>query len=272
MGGSARSGQQRGMRRGYDLETQIEVTLEEVAKGAKKEIDFTRQDLCTTCNGNGAKPGSKPVTCVACGGQGQVAQTGFGGMFRMVTTCPSCGGQGKVYREKCSDCKGSGRMPKHRVLVVPIPAGIREGQAIRISGEGEPGQGGGPRGDLHVVIHVAAHQVFERDGDDLVLKMPISFAQAALGASVKVPTLEDEQTVTIKPGTQHGATIRIPGKGLPNLRGGRAGDLVVILGIEVPTRLSDKQERLLRDYAATENRDVMPESHGFWEKIKQYLS
>lgn len=268
-GGGARS--QTGARRGYDLETQVRIDLSDVLEGTEVEVEFTRQDECETCGGNGAKPGSEPVTCVTCAGQGKVAQSGFGGMFRMVTTCPACGGAGKSYADKCPKCGGSGRQPKRRVLTVRIPAGIHDGQAVRVPGEGEPGAHGGPRGDLHVVVRVKAHKLFERDGDNLVLRMPVSFSQAALGAEVEVPTLNGRQTLKIKRGTQHGELFRVPGAGLPNLRSGRRGDMVAVLMIEIPQRLTKRQEQLLRDFAETENHDVLPESGGFWDRIKDYL-
>lgn len=270
-GGRQRRGRQ-GPQRGYDLQTQAEVTLEEVAEGVEREIEFTRQDLCESCKGSGAAPGAQPIACVACGGAGQVAQSGLGGMFRMVTTCPSCGGAGKVVKEKCTTCGGDGRQPKKRVLNVKIPVGIHDGQAIRVPGEGEPGHLGGPHGDLHVVVRVQEHELFTREDDHLILKMPISFTQAALGATLEVPTIQGTHEITIKPGSQHGDIIRANGKGLPNLRGGRHGDLAIILLIEVPTKLTDRQEDLLREYAETEHRDVMPHSSGFWDKIKSYIS
>lgn len=258
--------------RGYDLQTEVTLELEEVLRGAEKEIEFTRQDNCDTCAGTGAKPGSRPETCRTCGGQGQVAQSGFGGMFRMVTTCPSCGGAGQVLRDRCPTCGGQGRRPRHRVLTVKIPPGIHEGQAVRVPGEGEPGSHGGPRGDLHVAVRIAEHKLFARDRDDLILQMPLSFTQAALGAQVQVPTLDGPHTLTIKPGSQHGQTIRIPERGLPNLRTGQRGDLIVVLEIEIPKKLSKKQEQLLREFADTEDRTVLPASTGFWDKIKQYLT
>ena len=275
-GGGGRGRGQR-VRRGYDLEYNTEITLEEVHTGVEQTVEFKRQDICETCDGTGGKPGTEPVACVTCGGVGQVQQSGFGGMFRMVTTCPACGGAGKIYAEKCPDCRGKGRMPKARTLSVKIPAGIHDGQAIRVAGEGEPGeaQGGqaGPRGDLHVVVRVAEHDLFSRDGDDLVLKMPISFTQAALGATVNAPTIGgDEEELTIKPGTQHGEVVKVHGAGLPNLRSGRRGDLLVVLLIEVPKKLTEKQEELLREYAETEDLEVMPHSRGFWDTMKSYLS
>jgi len=193
-------------------------------------------------------------------------------MFRMVTTCPSCGGAGQVVRERCATCGGQGRRPKHRVLTVKIPRGIHEGQAVRVPGEGEPGSQGGPRGDLHVAVRLAEHKLFARDGDDLILRMPLSFTQAALGAQVDVPTLDGQETLAIKHGSQHGQTLRIPERGLPNLRTGRRGDLIVVLEVEIPKKLSKKQEQLLRDFAATEDHSVLPASTGFWDRIKQYVS
>jgi len=269
-GGGRRAGGTRAQR-GYSLQTEIEITLEEVAKGTEAEVEFTRRDNCKTCAGSGHKPGSKPITCVTCAGQGQVAQTGFGGMFRMVTTCPACKGQGKIYKESCADCKGSGSQPLKRKLSVKVPAGIHDGQAIRVTGEGEPGAGGGPRGDLHVVVRIEPHNLFTREDDHLILRMPISFTQAALGAIVKVPTLNGQKEVRIEAGSQHGTLHRITGEGLPNLRSGRKGDLVVAQMIEIPKKLTTAQREVLLEYAKTEDHDVMPESKSFWAKIKEYL-
>jgi molecular chaperone DnaJ len=276
MGGMGGMGGRRGRgsraRKGYDLETETEISLEEALSGVEREIEFTRQDTCESCEGSGAKPGSGTDTCVTCAGQGQVAQSGFGGMFRMVTTCPACEGAGQTIREKCTTCKGSGKQPRKRVITVNIPPGVHDGQAVRVPGEGEPGTQGGPRGDLHVVLRIAEHELFDRDADDLVLRMPLSFTQLALGANVQVPTLEGEEALTLQPGTQHGHVFRMRGKGLPNLRTGRRGDLLVIAEIEVPTKLTDDQERLLREFAETEHNDsVLPHREGFWEKIKSYL-
>jgi len=275
-GGAGRGRRGQRAQRGYDLETQVEITLEEVLHGCEKEIDFTREDLCENCNGTGGKPGSEPIVCATCGGAGKVQQSGFGGMFRMVTSCPSCQGQGRYYGEKCGSCHGKGRKPRHRVLTVRVPAGVREGQAVRVAGEGEPGPAGngseGPRGDLHVVVTIKEHKLFERDGDHLILRMPISFTQAALGATIETPTLEDQEQITIRPGSQHGDMIRLEGRGLPNLRSGQRGDMIVLQMIEIPKKLSAKQKELLREFAETEDRSVMPHSNGFWERIKEYLS
>jgi molecular chaperone DnaJ len=274
--GGGRRGGRSGAQRGYDLETQADITLQDVYQGVEKEIEFTRQDICETCEGSGGKPGTEPSACTACGGVGQVQQAGLGGMFRMVTVCPNCQGAGKVYLDKCIDCKGSGRTARKRKVSVKVPAGIRDGQAIRVQGEGEPGISAngrpGPHGDLHVVIRVEEHEVFKREEDHLILQMPMSFTQATLGAEVSVPTLDGETTVKIKPGTQHGTLYEIDGEGLPNLRSSRRGKLIVVLVLEVPTKLSQKQKDLLREFAETEDHRVLPQTNGFWDKMKNYLA
>ncbi len=272
-GGSRRRGGRQRQARGYDLRTDIEVTLEDVATGIEHEIEFTRKDVCETCTGDGGKPGTQPVACVMCGGAGVISKGTA--IFQIRHACPQCGGAGKSFAEKCPACRGAGQMPKDRRLSVRIPAGIHDGQAVRVQGEGEPPPGPtqGQRGDLHVVVSVKPHDMFQREGDHLILKLPTSFAQAALGATIDVPTLDEGMTeLTIKPGTQHGDIHRMPGKGLPSLRTGRRGDLVIVTLIEVPRKLTDEQKDLLRAYAETEDLDVLPESKGFWAKLKESLS
>jgi molecular chaperone DnaJ len=271
-GGNHRRG---GVPRGYDLETEVEITLEEVLSGAEREVDFKRLDVCQTCEGSGAKPGSKPTQCSTCGGVGQVIQTGLGGMFRMQTTCPHCRGRGTVVVDKCGDCRGSGRVSVKRKLSVKLPAGIHDGQAVRVTAEGEPPPpemspaGQGLRGDLHVVVRVREHDKFERDVDDLLLAAPINFSQMALGAQIDVPTLDGTRQVNIPAGTQHGALFRINGSGLPNLRSGKRGDLVVIAQLVVPRKLNESQKRLLAEYAKTEDVPVGTGPESAWEKIKR---
>lgn len=263
-GGGARAN------RGYDLETEIEIELAEAAEGVSREVEFSRRDRCETCEGSGAKPGSLVEACSTCAGQGRVAvRQGF---FQMVRTCPDCQGSGQVVREKCADCGGTGRRPLHRKIEVSVPAGIREGQVIRVPDEGEPGDHGGPRGDLHVVVHVESHDLFQRDGDNLVVPMPISFSQAALGDTVEAPTLEGTTELEIPRGTQHGATFRIRNEGMPNLRTGRPGDLIVQVLIEIPKKLTKRQEELLREFTETEDHRVMPHSRGFFEKLRAYIA
>lgn len=267
-----------GVARGYDLETEAEITLEQVFTGAVVDVDFTRLDVCPTCNGDGAKPGTERRACTACGGHGQVAQSGLGGMFRMVTTCPHCRGVGKIIAEPCPDCRGRGRVSKRRKLSVNVPAGVHDGQAVCLRGEGEPPApelsptGQGIRGDLHVRVRVALHKWFQRDGDNIILEIPISFTQAALGAEVEIPTIEGASHVLKVPrGAQFGQVIKMNGQGLPSLRSKRRGDMLVVVRIEIPKKLTDRQEDLLRQYAETEDLSVMPESGSFWSRIKEML-
>ncbi len=258
--------------RGYDLETQVQITLQDVAKGCEREVDFTRQDVCEACGGSGAKPGTKRVACRTCGGRGQVAQRGFGGMFQMVTTCPHCMGQGSTVETPCATCDGSGRHPKKRTVAVKIPAGVHDGQAVRVRGEGEPGENGGPHGDLHAYVRVKGHEFFARDENHLVMQLPVSFAQAALGADVEVPTLFGKSHLRVPPGTQHGDVLMLKGLGLPDLRSGQQGHELVQIVLEVPKKLAKKQEELLRQYAETEEFHVLPARKSFFDKLKSYVT
>jgi molecular chaperone DnaJ len=267
-GGRGGAGQRARAARGYDLETQVELSLAEVATGAEKTIEFERQDICDTCKGSGAKPGSSPIVCVQCGGNGRVAQQGFGGMFRMVTTCPNCRGRGTVVREHCVSCSGTGRQLRKQTVPVKIPAGVHEGQAVRITGQGEPGEPGAPAGDLHCYIAVKPHPIFSRHNNDLVCQFPISFTQAALGATIEVPTLKGKEEMEIPAGTQHGEVFKMRGKGLPDVRSHKPGDELVQVLIEVPKRLTEKQRQLLHDYAATEDGATMPQRRSFLDKLK----
>ena len=263
----------RGVRpqRGYDLETQVELTLAEVATGAEKTIEFERQDACDACKGSGAKPGTSPTVCPQCGGQGRVAQQGFGGMFRMVTACPNCRGRGTVIRDHCLSCGGTGRQLKKRVVTVKIPAGVHEGQAVRIVGEGEAGETGAPAGDLHCYITIRPHPLFTRHNNDLVCQVPISFTQAALGGEIEVPMLKGSEKLTVPAGTQHGEVFKLKGKGLPDIRSYRSGDQIVQIVIEIPKKLNEKQKQLLRDFAATEDSLVMPQKKSFVDRLKDML-
>jgi molecular chaperone DnaJ len=269
-GGGGAGARPRGSR-GFDLETQVELTLSEVATGAETTIEFEKQEHCDTCKGTGAKPGSSPVVCVQCGGQGRVAQQGFGGMFRMVTTCPNCRGKGSVVRDHCATCGGSGRQMRQKKVTVKIPAGVHEGQAVRLAGEGEPGEAGGPNGDLHCYIAIKPHPVFSRHNNDIVCQVPISFTQAALGGRIEVPTLKGKEELDVPAGTQHGEVFKLKGKGLPDLRSYKSGDELVQILIEIPKKLSDKQKVLLREFAETEDGHHMPQRKGFMEKLKEML-
>ncbi len=259
----------RGPQRGFDLETQVDLTLEEVANGVEKTIEFEKQDACPQCNGSGAKAGSSPVVCVQCGGQGRVAQQGFGGMFRMVTACPNCRGRGTVIRDHCPSCGGTGRQLRKSTVTVKIPAGVHEGQAVRVAGQGEIGEAGAPPGDLHCYITVKQHAFFTRHNNDLVAQVPISFTQAALGATIDVPTLDGKWDLTVPQGTQHGEVFKIKGKGLPDLRNQRRGDELIQIMIEVPRKLTEKQKSLLKELASLEDHNAMPAKKGFFDKVKE---
>jgi molecular chaperone DnaJ len=282
-GARGRTRQRGGVPRGYDLEYEVEITLEEVLAGASRDLDFKALDVCQRCSGSGAKEGSEPSTCSTCKGRGQVEQAGLGGMFRMVTACPHCQGRGRVILEKCVDCRGGGRVPVKRQLLVKIPPGVQSGQVVRVTGEGEPPApeasptGQGIRGDLHVVVRVQKHEVFERDGDHLLIALPVAFSQLALGTTCDVPTITAEglgtTTLKIPGGSQHGSIYRVPGKGLPNLRSGDRGDLVVIVQLVVPRKLDEEQKRLLQQYAATEELDVGDgDKESFWNRLKDAVT
>ena len=292
-GGQARAGgrRQRGPARGYDLETEVEVSLRDVLDGCEREVRFQRAEVCSACKGSGAKPGTKPVECQTCGGQGQVAQTGLGGMFRMVTACPACGGRGNVVKDRCGECRGAGRTAVSRTLSVRIPKGIADGQVVRVAGEGEPPQqqvsadGTGVRGDLHIVVRVATDDRFERQGSDLITTLDVSFADAALGGTVEVSTLEGASETTIDAGTQHGELFRLEGKGVPDLRTGKRGDLVVVVHVDVPRKLNARQRELIQALREAERptkpkaagaegaaeRDSKRRRGGFWGKMKDSL-
>jgi molecular chaperone DnaJ len=267
-------GRGRGPQPGADLEVPVEIELEEVIAGTERTIEFERVDYCERCSGRGAEPGSSLQTCQTCGGYGQVEQaTGFGMLMgRIVTTCPHCRGQGKVPKERCKTCSGRGLKASHRQLNVRIPGGIQDGQAVRIRGEGEPSESGGPRGDVYCHVHIKQHPFFRRHNNDLVLQLPISFTQAALGAEIEVPTLRGKTTLKIPHGAQYGDTYRLPGEGLPDLHSRRTGEQIVQILIEVPRKMTKQQEKLLREFAETEDHQVSPEAKGFVERLKEYFS
>ncbi len=268
-GGRRRGAQRGGPTRGYDLETGVELTLNEIASGAEKTIEFTRQDRCGQCSGSGAAKGSKPSRCPMCGGSGQVAKSG--GFFQMVSTCPQCRGNGQVITKPCGKCKGSGRVPRKRAVKIKVPAGVHEGQGIRVAGEGEPGQHGGPNGDLYCYVRVKPHEFLERDGNNLIAVVPITFTQATLGTTIEVPSLDGTQQLKIPAGTQYGSLFRIRAQGLPDIRSGRTGDQLVQVTIETPTNLKTRQEELLREFAEVENINVSPKAQGFFDKLKQHF-
>ncbi len=274
-GGGMGRGRGRGrVERGVDIQTVVEVDLKEVATGVEKTLRFERADFCDRCGGQGAEPGTQRRQCRTCGGYGQVERQTSLGVFmtRTVTECPTCHGRGDLAEKPCKACNGTGQALKERVLNVKIPAGIHDGQSVRVRGEGEPGPGRSARGDLHCLVHVRPHEFLQRDGDHLICRLPISFTQAALGSQVEVPTLTGTSPLRIPPGTQHGAVFQLQGKGLPNLRGGRSGDEIVQVLVEIPKKLTKAQEELLRKFAATEDKTVLPESKGFFDRVKEYLT
>jgi molecular chaperone DnaJ len=268
-GARGRRSARAGPARGYDLETTVELTLNDIAHGTEKTIEFTRQDTCSECNGTGSAKGSSPTPCPACRGTGRVVRGG--GFFQMVSTCGQCGGSGQIITNPCKKCKGSGRIPKKRTVNIKIPPGVHEGQGIRVASEGEPGRGGGPRGDLYCYVRVKPHEFLQRHGNNLVVVVPISFTQAALGTMIDVPTINGARGLKIPPGTQYGSIFRIKGEGLPDVRTRRTGDQLVQVTIETPRRLSAEQQQLLTEFAKTENKHVSPQSISFFEKLKKHF-
>jgi len=259
----------RGPRRGSDITCEVSLTLEEVARGTTKEVRFERSLLCSLCRGSGAKPGSAPETCHRCGGRGQVVQSA--GILRVQTTCPSCRGQGAVITDPCPHCHGNGFVANKVVRDVVIPPGVDNGTRVRLTGEGEPSPDGGPEGDCYCFVTVEDHSLFARDGVHLVVQIPITYSQAALGATLEVPTLEGRDELTIPPATQSGKVFRLRGRGMPDLHGRGVGDLHVRTVIEVAAKLSARQEELLRELAEEENTHVSPHRKTFLETLKDYF-
>jgi molecular chaperone DnaJ len=244
--------------RGQDLGYELEITLEEAAKGTEKEIVVPRTEKCEVCDGSGASPGTLPKTCLKCNGAGQVRSTRSNGFltYVQVTPCSECRGRGKIIESPCNKCHGTGLTKKRRKINVKIPEGIDEGYQLRLRGEGEMAPNGGEPGDLYVLVHIARHELFMREGDDLWHVLIIGYPQAALGAEVSVPTLDGSATVKIKPGTQAGETIRLKGNGMPRFRGYGKGDLLVRVGISVPEKLTAKQRALLEQLAEEFDQNV----------------
>ena len=257
------------VRKGADVKCEVTLDLIEAARGATKTITYQRHESCTECQGSGAKPGSKPETCRYCNGQGQVVQSS--GIFRVQTTCPACRGAGKTIKDPCSNFRGAGRVAKKVQREVSIPAGVDEGTRLRLGGEGEPSPGGGPPGDCYCFISVKDHPFFQREGAHLVCQVPISYTQAALGASIEVPTLEGREELAIPAGTQPGEIFRLRGRGMPSPGRRGKGDLVVQVNLEVPKSLTDRQEELLRELAEVEKAHVSPHRKSFFEKLKDYF-
>ncbi|MDQ6632869.1 MAG: molecular chaperone DnaJ [Verrucomicrobiota bacterium] len=255
-----------GEQRGADLRYDLELTFMEAAHGCEKEISVSKLDQCETCQGSGAEKGSTIKTCATCGGRGQVISSR--GIFSIAQTCPRCEGRGKVVEKPCKICHGAGRREKTSKIKIKIPAGVDPGSRLRSSGNGEAGARGGTSGDLYVVLHVKEHEIFEREGDDLICEVPISFVQAALGAEVEVPTLSGKSEIKIPAGTQAGAVFRLKGKGVQNVQGYGTGDLHVRVAVEVPTHLNNEQRAKLEEFGQLCDENVNPLSKGFFEKAR----
>jgi molecular chaperone DnaJ len=256
-------------RDGADLRYDLEITLEDAARGVEKEISFRKQMACERCDGSGAEPGSKRVTCATCRGAGQVRRSG--GIITFTQTCPTCGGAGTRIEKPCSGCRGEGRVARNTKLNVRIPPGVDTGSRLRSSGNGEAGLAGGQPGDLYIVLSVKEHELFERQGDDLFCEIPIKFTLAALGGSIEVPTLSGKAALKIPHGTQSGTTFRLRGRGMPSLRGGAQGDQLVRVQVEVPTVLSGEQRRLLEEFGRVSGDAAEPTSRSFFEKAKKFF-
>ncbi len=258
--------------RGADLRYNLEITLEDAARGTETKIRIPTLEACDTCHGSGAKAGTEPVSCPTCHGQGQVRiQQGF---FSLQQTCPRCGGSGKFIREPCQTCGGAGRVKRQKTLSVKIPAGVDEGDRIRLSGEGEAGVNGGPPGDLYVVIRLKAHPVFQREENDLHCEMPISFTAAALGGEIEIPTLDGSAKIKIPPETQSGRVLRLRGKGIKGVRSHAHGDLLCHVVVETPVNLTVRQRELLLELEAINQEESGrhdPRARSWMERVKEFF-
>jgi molecular chaperone DnaJ len=256
--------------RGADIASHVTLELVEAARGVTKTVEFERHEACETCGGTGAKAGSQPETCSYCRGRGQVVQAS--GIFRVQTTCPACRGRGSVIKEVCKTCRGEAYLLRRIKREVVIPAGVDGHTRMRLAGEGEPSPDGGRRGDCYVIINVKDHPLFQREGHDLICRVPILFTQAALGATIEVPTLDGPEELKLPAGTQTGQVFSLRGRGVPDPRGGGVGNLLVQVEIDVPKSLSPEQEQLLRELAEVERTNVTPRRQGFLEKLKSYFN
>ncbi len=272
-GGNRGGGGRSSVYRGADLRYNLEVTLEEAARGTETRIRIPTMAECDTCSGSGAKKGSEPKTCPTCGGHGQVRmQQGF---FSIQQTCPKCHGTGRYIPDPCGTCHGSGRVKQHKTLSVKIPAGIDEGDRIRLSGEGEPGVNGGPPGDLYVQIHLKPHAVFQRDHDDLHCEMPVSFATAALGGEIEIPTLDGVARLKIPAETQTGKVFRLRSKGIKGVRSISQGDLLCHVVVETPVNLTDRQREILEEFEEISRGNAerhSPRAQSWMDRVKEFFS
>ena len=270
-GGSSRGRSQNAPQRGSDLQYNLTLTFEEAAFGCRKEFKFQRSAVCDACAGTGAKPGTQPQTCPTCHGSGQqrVTMNSPFGQVQTMRTCPTCGGKGKIIKDKCSKCSGTGFTRVTRTVTLNVPAGVDDGQNFKtIPGEGEPGRNGGPAGDLLITVFVKPHPFFERDGNSVLMEMPVTFAQAALGAEIEVPTIDGRVKLTIPEGTQSGTTFRLKGKGIPGLNGRGRGDQYVTVYIETPRNLNREQKEALKKFSESLGEKNYEEHKSFFGKFK----
>jgi molecular chaperone DnaJ len=261
-------------RRGADLQYNLNLDFEEAVFGIEKEVEFIRDEKCTRCEGSKAEPGTPPMRCSTCGGQGEVRQsrqTLFGSMVQ-VTTCPTCGGIGEIVETPCTQCNGRGIERQNRRKVVQVPAGVDSGTRIRLGGEGQPGMNGGPNGDLYLNIRVNKHQFFHRRDYDILLNLDINIAQATLGADVEIPTVDGPAILKIPAGTQPGKVLRMRGKGVPYLRSDRRGDQLVVINTEIPKRLSSEQRELMEKLAESLGTEVKPQERSFIDQVRDFFS
>ncbi len=261
-GFGARGSRRSAVRKGADLRYDLSIDFMEAAKGKEVEIEVSRHEVCPDCSGIGTKGGTQPSVCTTCGGRGQVTRSQ--GFFSISTTCPTCQGSGTVITNPCDKCRGTGRFLVTKKLSIRVPPGVETGSRLRLQGEGEPGDPGAPAGDLYVFIHVKEHEIFKRHGDDIVVEVPITYTVAALGGEITIPTLEGHEPFQVPKGTQSGQQFRIPQRGMPHLRGRGRGDLIPILYIETPKKLSKEEENLLRRLAEIEGSKVSPKKKGFF--------
>jgi len=261
-------------RRGADLSTRLKLTFEEAVFGTEKEVEITRNEKCSVCSGSGAEPGSRPVTCQTCKGAGEVRQVQqtFLGQMVQVVTCPTCGGRGEIIEKPCTNCRGSGLERKTTRKKVNIPAGIDNGNQIRMIGEGQPGANGGPNGNFYIEIEVAPHKFFRRNGYDILLDLDINMAQAALGDEITVPTLDGDVKLRIPPGTQPGRVFRLKEKGVPILQRTERGNQLVTVNVQIPSSLTDEQKELLKALGKTMGTEVKIQERSFFEKLKDAFS
>ncbi len=271
-GGGSRRRDPNAPRQGADLQYTMSIAFEEAAFGKETDIEIPKEETCSTCHGDGAKPGTTPETCPHCHGAGQLNEeqnTPFGRVVNR-RVCHYCEGRGKIIKEKCATCHGAGKVKKRKKIHIRIPAGVDEGQQIRVSGQGEPGENGGPSGDLYVVFHVKSHKFFERDGDDVYIEVPMNFAQVALGAEIEVPTLHGKVMLKVPAGTQSGTKFRLKGKGIQNVRGYGQGDQHVTVKVLTPKNLSDKEKELLKELAEISGNPVNDMNNdNFFSKVKR---